>query len=212
MIHCNADQNVYRHQEYPFQIITSSILYQKLLLNRSWGGEGTFTTKTVVKRIAVSKLLKYNVIGWPIIHPNNTINGATSSAICYYQWYIRMVHTIDDPTATPTAKSILFLYATVTAVTCSAALPTMGKTINPINVVETPDDATIWSIELTRNSAQTATTAVLANNNRIAMSGVISATSSGSSDSVSEPGSSYKCECVLSWKKRYLCYFWHDGE
>src|SRR5437016_289702 len=43
----------------------------------------TLTTRTVVNRIAVSKLLKYNVMGCPIIHPNNTISGATSSAICY---------------------------------------------------------------------------------------------------------------------------------
>src|SRR5277367_122925 len=90
----------------------------------------------------------------------------------------------------------------------SAALPTMGKTINPINVVDTPDEATIASIELTRNSAQTATTAVLASNRPHANSGVISATSSGSpSDPPSglEPGSSDKYACVLSWKKRYLC-------
>ena len=78
----------------------------------------------------------------------------------------------------------------------------MGRTINPMNVVDTPDDATIWSIELTRNSAQTATTDVLAKSNRIAMRGVISATSIGSSDSLSEPGSSYKCACVFNWKKR----------
>ena len=82
----------------------------------------------------------------------------------------------------------------------------MGNTINPIKVVDTPDDATIASIELTRNSAQTATTAVLASNRPQANSGVISATSSGSpSDSPSElAGSSYRYACVLSWKKRYL--------
>jgi len=77
----------------------------------------------------------------------------------------------------------------------SAAFPTMGKTINPINVVDTPDEATIASIELTRNYAQTATTAVLASNNTHANSGVISATSSASPfdpPSELELGSSYK--------------------
>ena len=66
----------------------------------------------------------------------------------------------------------------------SAALPTMGKTINPMKVVDTPEDATIASIALTRNSAQIATTAVDASNKMMAMSGVISAASC-SSDSVS---------------------------
>jgi hypothetical protein len=95
----------------------------------------------------------------------------------------------------------------------SAALPTMGKTINPMKVVETPEVATISSIELTRNSAQTATTAVLAKSNAIAMKGVISACSS-SSDSVSEVGSSYKYACVFNWKNKYLiCFsFYRDGE
>jgi hypothetical protein len=40
---------------------------------------------------------------------------------------------IEEPTATPIARSILFLLATVTAVTCSAALPTIGRMISPIN-------------------------------------------------------------------------------
>lgn len=80
----------------------------------------------------------------------------------------------------------------------SAAFPTIGKTISPMNVSDTPDDATISSMELTRNSAQTATTAVDANNSAIAKKGVISAISMGSSDSVSDSGSSYKYACVLS--------------
>jgi len=123
-------------------------------------------------------------------------------------------NTMDDPTATPTAKSILFLYATVTAVTCycqwcdkshtSAAFPTIGNTIRPMNVVDTPDDATIASIELTRNSAQTATIPVDKSSKAIAMRGVISAISSDPSDSSSEVESSYKCACVFNWKKRYL--------
>jgi hypothetical protein len=77
----------------------------------------------------------------------------------------------------------------------SAALPTIGKTINPINDCDTPDDATIASIELTKNSAHTATIAVDTNNNPIAQNGVISAISSGSSPSESDAGSSYKYAC-----------------
>lgn len=71
----------------------------------------------------------------------------------------------------------------------SAALPTIGRTINPMNVVDTPEEATMASIELMRNSAQTATTAVDASSNRTETRGVISATSC-SSDSVSVVGSS----------------------
>lgn len=71
----------------------------------------------------------------------------------------------------------------------SAALPTIGKTMSPMKVVETPDDATIASIALTRNSAHTATTAVDASSNMTATKGVISATSC-SSDSVSVDASS----------------------
>jgi hypothetical protein len=86
----------------------------------------------------------------------------------------------------------------------SAALPTIGRTINPINACDTPEDATIASIELTRNSAQTATIAVDTNNNPIAQNGVISAISSGSSVSESDVGSSYKYACDFNWKNRYL--------
>lgn len=42
-----------------------------------------------------------------------------------------------EPTATPIAKSILFLYDAVTAVACSAALDTIGKRTNPIQVLGT---------------------------------------------------------------------------
>src|SRR5204863_1870395 len=62
--------------------------------------------------------------------------------------------------ATPIAKSILFFIATVTAVTCSAALPTIGKTISPMNVALRPESVVTASIAPTMNSAQTATSAV----------------------------------------------------
>jgi hypothetical protein len=59
--------------------------------------------------MVVSKILKNNVISarGGMIHPRITIRGVTSRAIC-----------IEDPTATPIARSILFFIATVTAVKC----------------------------------------------------------------------------------------------
>jgi hypothetical protein len=57
--------------------------------------------------MAVSKVLKKRVISAPMIHPIKTINGVSNKAIC-----------IDEPIATPIAKSILFFIATATAVTC----------------------------------------------------------------------------------------------
>jgi hypothetical protein len=79
----------------------------------------------------------------------------------------------------------------------SAALPTIGRTISPMKDFETPEEATMSSIELTRNSAQTATTQVEASSKSIAVRGVISATSgpSRSMDSGASPielSSSYK--------------------
>ena len=78
--------------------------------------------RTEIKRTQVSNVLKKSVMGCPMIHPIMTIKGVTKSAIC-----------IEDPTATPMAKSILSFIATDTAVTCSAALPTIGKRISPKN-------------------------------------------------------------------------------
>lgn len=67
----------------------------------------------------------YNLSNLPMPHPITMINGSTNSAICML-----------DPTATPMARSILSLHATVTAVACSAALPTIGRRINPTKVSE----------------------------------------------------------------------------
>jgi len=101
--------------------------------------------------MAVSKILKNNVMSarGGIIHPKITIKGVTSKAIC-----------IEDPTATPIAKSILFFIATVTAVKCSAALPTMGSRIRPTKASEILLPETKPSILETRNSAHTATRTV----------------------------------------------------
>jgi hypothetical protein len=68
---------------------------------------------------------------------------------------------MEEPTATPIARSILFLLATVTAVTCSAALPTIGRMINPMKASLSPElpDTTALILS-TMNSAQTATSPV----------------------------------------------------
>jgi len=65
---------------------------------------------------------------------------------------------IEEPTATPMARSILFFVATVTAVTCSAALPTMGRMMRPMKASLMPScSSTTALMESTMNSAQTAT-------------------------------------------------------
>lgn len=64
------------------------------------------------------------------------------------------------PTETPIDKSILFFVATLTAVTCSAALPTIGRIINPMNASLTDELWIMSGMALTRNSAHTATKAV----------------------------------------------------
>jgi hypothetical protein len=71
-------------------------------------------------------------------HPITMTNGRTSKAICML-----------DPTATPIARSILSLHATVTAVACSAALPTIGSRISPTKVLEMPPRSVIASMEPT---------------------------------------------------------------
>jgi hypothetical protein len=77
---------------------------------------------------------------------------------------------IEDPTATPIAKSILFLLATVTAVTCSAALPTIGRMINPMKASLSPEFPDTTELILsTMNSAQTATRPVEISNKRTAV-------------------------------------------
>ena len=59
------------------------------------------------------------------------MSGRTRRAICR-----------EEPQATPMERSILSLMATVTAVACSAALPTMGRRMRPMNSSETPFLAT----------------------------------------------------------------------
>ncbi|KAI9595789.1 hypothetical protein BDF19DRAFT_440075 [Syncephalis fuscata] len=86
-----------------------------------------------------------------MIQPMITSNGVTSKAIC-----------ILEPSATPIAKSILFFMAVVTAVICSAALPTIGSRIKPTNVSLKAPPLVIFSMELTSISAWKATKTVTA--------------------------------------------------
>jgi len=97
-----------------------------------------FTTNIVTKSDMVSKKVKYKVIVRPIAHPTMTTRGVTNKARVISKDFYCARHPkhlpiwILLPRATPIAKSILFFDATTTAVTCSAAFPTIGRMINPI--------------------------------------------------------------------------------
>ena len=65
--------------------------------------------------------------------------------------------TMLEPTATPRLSVSLSLTDTVTAVTCSAAFPTMGRRITPTNSLLIPPVAVSPLMESTKNSAVTAT-------------------------------------------------------
>lgn len=89
---------------------------------------------------------KSMVNGLPRHQPRRINTGMTKRAI----WIL-------EPTATPILRSILSLMETVTAVTCSAAFPTMGRRMRPTHSCEIWPLAVRPSMELTRNSAVTAT-------------------------------------------------------
>jgi len=105
--------------------------------------------KAEAKSETVSNREKYRLMSLLRIQPNSTITGVTKSAI----WIL-------EPTATPIARSILFLLATVTAVTCSAAFPTIGRMMRPTKASEMLVLVTRWLILDTKNSAHTATSPV----------------------------------------------------
>lgn len=100
----------------------------------------------------------------------------------------------------------LSLRATTTAVTCSAALPTIGIKINPMKVLLMPELATSSSIEPTRYSAQMATAKVTTRSRTLASMTLITASSdssmwpSGCSTTSGTKSSSW----VRSWKTRYM--------
>jgi len=98
---------------------------------------------TLSTKVAVSKMRKSSDIGTSTIHPTTTEKGTTNNVIC-----------VEEPTATDNAKSIFPLAAALTAVTCSAALPTMGSNMSPIKDEGKPYCSETPSMESTRNSEQ----------------------------------------------------------
>lgn len=64
---------------------------------------------------------------------------------------------MDEPSATPIARSILFLQATNTAVMCSHALPAMGSTMSPRNAWLSPLDLLTSSSAPVRNLRRSST-------------------------------------------------------
>lgn len=93
-----------------------------------------------------------------------TTYGMTKSAICWRTTSLQCVTdqgkrelTILEPTATPRLRVNLSLTETVTAVTCSAAFPTIGSRITPTNSLLIAPVSVNPLMESTRNSAVTAT-------------------------------------------------------
>ena len=111
----------------------------------------------LTNRLIVSNSEKYRLMSFCRHHPSSTMTGVTKSAI----W-------MDDPTATPIARSILFFEATVTAVMCSAALPTIGRMMRPTNASETGLRERRAGMLSTRNSAHVATRPVEITRRRMA--------------------------------------------
>mmetsp|Transcript_101540 Transcript_101540/g.295947 ORF Transcript_101540/g.295947 Transcript_101540/m.295947 type:complete len:227 (+) Transcript_101540:130-810(+) len=152
---------------------------------------------------AVSKLRKLSVMSSSNAHPHSTAHGTTNNAIC-----------VEEPTATPSARSILPFNALVTAVACSAALPTMGSRIVPMKALGKPKCSDTSSMESTKHSEQAATTRVEPASISIAVP--IESSGSGSSFSPHAPSSvssaapscsSWKrSACVFSWKTRKAKY------
>mmetsp|Transcript_72612 Transcript_72612/g.224301 ORF Transcript_72612/g.224301 Transcript_72612/m.224301 type:complete len:200 (+) Transcript_72612:241-840(+) len=163
------------------------------------------TRKTASIWQAVSKLRKLSVMFTSKTHPHKTAHGTTKSAIC-----------VEEPTATPRARSIMPFMADETAVACSAALPTIGSRIVPMNALGRPNFVDTPSMESTRHSEQAATTRVEMASNEVDESRESSGGSgsaslmgapSASSSAVSAPPSSWKrSACVLSWKTRKAKY------
>lgn len=159
---CHGNYQVHHHEENTLEPVRLSVrdevVYLSLLAVTfpRVSASGTHTNSTETKSRITWKASKYNVctqvsidrhgrgrchctmLSSPMHHPMTMINGSTSNAIC-----------ILDPTATPIARSILSLQATVTAVACSAALPTIGSRIKPTKVSEMPPRSVMASMEST---------------------------------------------------------------
>mmetsp|Transcript_61271 Transcript_61271/g.114588 ORF Transcript_61271/g.114588 Transcript_61271/m.114588 type:complete len:268 (+) Transcript_61271:80-883(+) len=146
----------------------------------------------VSSMVAVSKKWKFIVIGLFKIQPSTTQSGMTKTEIC-----------TADPTALPSAISILFLYANTIAAACSAAFPTIGTRMPLMKRIGMPRDVAAPSIASTIHS------------DRVEMKTVIIPSQAtppqkprmpGSSCSSSSSSGSNRCECVPSWKKMRSAY------
>mmetsp|Transcript_141956 Transcript_141956/g.353790 ORF Transcript_141956/g.353790 Transcript_141956/m.353790 type:complete len:242 (-) Transcript_141956:914-1639(-) len=141
--------------------------------------------KTDNNMTVASKALKSRDIGTSQIQPTITENGTTKRAIC-----------VEEPMATPSARSIFPLAATVTAVACSAALPTMGSRMTPMKALGKPYSSLTPSMESTRYSEHTATQQVAARSSPMAVPADIMGVSSSSSSAENMSA------CVTSWNHK----------
>jgi hypothetical protein len=127
----NSDNQIHHHQQDALQpvglAISNEVVDQKDRHEQCDDLEAIkvegLSYLSVIESTCEMDGLSLTISSTPMIHPRTTISGRTNNAIC-----------ILEPTATPIARSILSLQATVTAVACSAALPTIGRRINPTNV------------------------------------------------------------------------------
>mmetsp|Transcript_1793 Transcript_1793/g.4815 ORF Transcript_1793/g.4815 Transcript_1793/m.4815 type:complete len:297 (+) Transcript_1793:182-1072(+) len=139
---------------------------------------------------AASNTLKSRVMGTSQAQPTMTENGTTKRAIC-----------VEEPMATPKARSILPLAAQVTAVACSAAFPTMGRSMTPMNALGRPYWSDTPSMESTRKSEQYATAQVAPSN-----TAVEAHTESKASSSPSSSPPPNMSAWVTSWNIRNMTY------
>mmetsp|Transcript_101957 Transcript_101957/g.202426 ORF Transcript_101957/g.202426 Transcript_101957/m.202426 type:complete len:217 (+) Transcript_101957:103-753(+) len=147
------------------------------------------TIRTVSNMMPVFTGWNFKLMGTSIAQPTNTVKGTTKRAIC-----------AEDPSATPRDKSILSFMATVTAVACSAALPTIGRRITPIKDREIPHLSIMPSILSTSPSEQYATSNVTMTSRKIAHLGPMVTSSSSACSDTNASG------CVPNWKYRYMMY------
>mmetsp|Transcript_7071 Transcript_7071/g.20106 ORF Transcript_7071/g.20106 Transcript_7071/m.20106 type:complete len:229 (+) Transcript_7071:314-1000(+) len=135
-------------------------------------------------------MLKFRFIGSSQTQPKITAHGTTKSAIC-----------VEEPTATPSARSIMPLYAAVTAVACSAALPTIGNNITPMKAFDKPYVSDTTSIVSTKHSEHKKTTKVQTDSSAADKVGDKAPSSTSSS-----PSSANRSACVRSMNHRNIAY------
>mmetsp|Transcript_43531 Transcript_43531/g.123186 ORF Transcript_43531/g.123186 Transcript_43531/m.123186 type:complete len:262 (+) Transcript_43531:393-1178(+) len=136
-----------------------------------------------------SNILKSSDMSTSMDQPSSTAKGTTKSAT----W-------VEDPTAMPMARSILFFIAAVTAVVCSTAFPTKGRMITPMKVCGMPECRLYSSISPTRNSELAMDAARTTTRSAKDMKQFNSGSSSGSSSPTN------MCTWVFSWKTKKSRY------